>query len=46
MDMAYSCWLWLKPECDGCGYCQLPQHSDDPFRDDEEEDDVIDKRDD
>lgn len=22
--MAFSCQLWLKSECDGCGACQEP----------------------
>lgn len=25
--MAYSCRIFLKEECDGCGMCDEPRHS-------------------
>lgn len=35
--MAYPCKVWLKEECDGCGYClgelEDDEDDDDPFVD-------------
>lgn len=40
--MAYPCKIWLKSECDGCGYCEEQRHDYSagrgPFAFDEESD--------
>lgn len=40
--MAFSCVMWLKSECDGCGLCEKDHDAEDdedydPFWDDEED---------
>lgn len=40
--MAYPCKIWLKSECDGCGWCDAQRHGysagREPFADDDEYD--------
>lgn len=40
--MAYPCKIWLKNECDGCGWCEEQRHGYSmvgaPFADDDEYD--------